>query len=132
MRRMTLRELQEAEVLKSEGTRKMEQIKDRAGLDAFPVGGVFQDSYGSVWQKVQIKCEDQGHGDRVEAYMMMGRDEFNDADRVLDWGPLTVLVTELPVKNDRVMKMNRPMRITPGIRDALGIADEDLPTVSDR
>lgn len=132
LRRMTLRELQEAEVLKSEGTRKMEQITDRAGLDAFPVGGVFQDNAGAVWQKIRIKCDDQGHGNPVDSYLMMGGDKFTDSARVAQWAPLTVLAAELPVKNERVMKLHRRMMVTMEMAEALGIVDEDLPAVSDR
>lgn len=95
---MTLRELQEAEILKPRGAQMgTDIIEDRAKLDALEQGALFQDQIGVVWQKNSIRCTDVGHGNPVDIYNMVGGTVFALPNQILDWTPLTVLVRELPV-----------------------------------
>jgi hypothetical protein len=124
MRRMSLRELQEAEILKSEGTRKMEQINDAVGLEELPSGGLFQDKYGYLWQKNSIQTKDIGHGRPVDIYNLMGSPTIAAANQVLDFTPLTVVMKKLPVEpRSRILPRGTVIPWT--VWHALGVENQD-------
>lgn len=75
----------------------MEQINDVEGLELLPVGALFQDKYGYVWQKNSLQTKDIGHGNPISIYNLMGSPMIAVAEHVLDFNPLTVVATELPV-----------------------------------
>jgi hypothetical protein len=124
MRRMTLRELQEAEILSLRGQAMRAQINDAAGLEALPNGALFQDKYGYVWQKNSVQAKDAGHGQPVAIYNLMGSPTIALAESVLNFNPLTVVATELPVEpRSRILPKGTVFPF--GLLEALGISPEE-------
>jgi hypothetical protein len=124
MRRITLRELLESELTKSEGTAMRAQINDAAGLEELPNGALFQDKYGYVWQKNSVQAKEAGHGRPVDIYNLMGSPTIAVARHVLDFTPLTIVATELPVE-PRSRVLPRGTVFPFDVLQALGIKPEE-------
>jgi hypothetical protein len=103
----------------------MEQINDVRGLEALPAGALFQDKYGYVWQKNNIQCKDLGHGNPVDIYQLMGSKTIAVDLHVIDFNPLTVIATELPVEpRSRILPSGTSFPWA--VMERLGITEEAL------